>query len=523
MICQLCGKRSATVQLTRVLHGEKIELHFCGMCTRGQGEMEDLLQGSVSLQQFFAGSLGLFTAGISDDFSTPQKQKGASSCAHCGLTYAQFAQVGRFGCSGCYTAFANYVPALLRKLHGSQKHRGKVPERSTSGHHPEKGGAGAPGGFPGKEGTREKARRPAGPVFPGEDGPVQRGNRSAEEMRCAWLNVSAPETEIVLKTGVRLARNLGDHPFPSLASAARRKQVLQVMQAFLPAEKEYFSRFQVLNMEALSSLDRQVLLEKQLISPYFAREKDFSNLLLRDDQNVAIMVNEEDHLLFQCQLPGLQLERAWQEISSYDDCLEKLVSYAFDAGLGYLTSCPTKVGTGLQASVLLHLPGLAMTRQVKHLSALLSRVGLALHGFYGEGTDYAGNLYQVTNQVTLGQSEEETWQHLQGVTRQLIAQERNAREHLLNAGRERLADRAWRALGILRYARLLDFQEALQLLSDVRLGLDLGLLRGISAGKVDELFVFTQPGCLQYLQDRELSAYERDLARAALVRRSLGH
>ena len=243
--------------------------------------------------------------------------------------------------------------------------------------------------------------------------------------------------------------------------------------------------------------------------------------MLRDDEVISIMVNEEDHFRIQCLLPGLQLEKAWQEASRYDDFLESQVDYAFHEEKGYLTACPTNVGTGLRASVMLYLPALVITQQINRILAAVNQVGLAVRGLYGEGTEITGNLLQISNQITLGQSEEEIWHNLYSVTRQLINQEKNAREHLLNEGREKLADRAGRAFGLLKYSRLIDSNEAMQLISDVRLGVDLGLITNVPVKVLNELLVLTRPGCLQYLKGRTLTAYERDLERAVQIQKYL--
>ena len=371
--------------------------------------------------------------------------------------------------------------------------------------------------------TPEDITQSEGNKYPGS--PESESNLKEKErekvIRSKWMEGTGPEAEIVISSRVRLARNIRDIPFPSLASDDQRKKVLQVIEEILEGSDEHFSDLQVLNLESLPAVFRQVLVEKHLISPLMACENSCSALILRRDEVVSIMVNEEDHLRVQCLLPGLQLERAWKEASLYDDFLEKQMNYAFHEELGYLTACPTNVGTGLRASVMLHLPALVLTRQINRILSAVNQVGLAVRGIYGEGTEFTGNIFQISNQITLGQSEEEIWQNLYGVTRQLINQEKKAREHLLNEGRERLADRAGRALGVMKYARMLGSQEVMQLISDVRLGLDLGLVKGIAAGMLNELFVLSQPGCLQYLKDRELSAFERDLERAARVQKSL--
>lgn len=335
-----------------------------------------------------------------------------------------------------------------------------------------------------------------------------------------WMEGTGPESDVVISSRVRLARNLKDFPFPSLASDSQRKAVLDKVESILSKEK-VFSSFSNLKLQDLSPLQRQVMVEKHLLSPLMAKEYRYSSLFLRADEVVSIMVNEEDHLRIQCLLPGLQLQRCWEESSQWDDHLETNLDYDFEKNLGYLTSCPTNVGTGLRVSVMLHLPGLALIEQISRLLSAVSQVGLCVRGLYGEGSDIIGNLVQVSNQVTLGQGEEEILQNLYGVTRQLIEQEQKARQLLLNKGREKLEDRAGRALGILKHARLLSFKEMMQLLSDVRLGVDLGFFNGISRKALNELMVLARPGCLQLLKGAELNSYERDLERASQVRKYL--
>lgn len=335
-----------------------------------------------------------------------------------------------------------------------------------------------------------------------------------------WMEGTGPESDVVISSRVRLARNLKDLPFPSLASDSQREAVLNKVEEVLAKDK-VFSSFSNLKLHDISSLQRQVLVEKHLISPHIAKEYRYGALLLREDEVISIMVNEEDHLRIQCLLPGLQLERCWEEASLWDDHLEKNLDYAFDENLGYLTACPTNVGTGLRVSVMLHLPGLALTRQINRLLSAVTQVGLCIRGLYGEGSDIVGNLVQVSNQVTLGQGEEEILHNLFSVTRQLIVQEQKARQILLNQGREKLEDRAGRALGILKYARLINFKEMMQLLSDIRLGVDLKFLNGISRQTLNELMVLARPGCLQLLKGKELNSYERDLERAIQAQKYL--
>lgn len=372
-----------------------------------------------------------------------------------------------------------------------------------------------------KEERAEDTNNPMDEIIRGseEENKLQQTRRM--EIASKWMEGTGPEADIVISTRVRLARNMRNFPFPPLASDEQREKVLKLAEDVFLKNEEKSPELQILNINSLSPVYRQVLLEKHLISPLLSKENRFSALILRDDEVISIMVNEEDHFRIQCLLPGLQLEKGWQEASRYDDFLEAHVDYAFDEEKGYLTACPTNVGTGLRASVMLHLPAIVLTQQINRILSAVSQVGLAVRGLYGEGTEIVGNLLQISNQITLGQSEEEIWQNLYSVTSQLINQEKNAREHLLNEGREKIADRAGRAYGILKYARMIDSQEVMQLLSDIRLGVDLGLLKDVPVKVLNELLVLTRPGCLQYLNGKTLSPYERDLERAVQIQKWL--
>jgi protein arginine kinase len=329
-----------------------------------------------------------------------------------------------------------------------------------------------------------------------------------------------PEPEIVLSSRVRTARNLRGHTFSCLATAEQTEMILSLVHD-AAAKSEAFSDFSFLQVEQLSSLEKQALVEKHLASPMLARESKHGALLLSRDEAVSLMINEEDHLRLQVILPGLQLEEAWGIADRYDSLLEEDLEFAFDENYGYLTACPTNVGTGLRASVMLHLPALLLTGQVNRILGALSQVGLAVRGLYGEGSDIVGSLIQISNQVTLGHSEEEIISNLGGMIRQVIEQEQNARQALLDKQRAQLADKAWRALGILKYAQLMSSQEAIQLLSDLRLGYDLGLVKSVDHRLLNELLVLIRPACLQLLAGRELNDNERNLERPAQIKSAL--
>lgn len=337
-----------------------------------------------------------------------------------------------------------------------------------------------------------------------------------------WMKEGGPQDDIVLSSRVRVARNLSGIPFPVLETDSHADKVIDGVSAALVTKAvRDTGHYELLRCNEMSPMDRQVLVEKHLISRDLAEQGRHGAVALRDDEVVSILVNEEDHLRIQCIMPGLRLKEAWQVANAVDDALESTLEYAFHERFGYLTACPTNVGTGIRASVMMHLPGLVLSGQINRLLSAVSQVGLTVRGMYGEGSDAAGNLFQVSNQVTLGESEEEIIGNLESVVNQLIDHERNARRILLQENRETLEDRIGRSFGILAYARRLDSRETLQRLSDVRLGIDLNIIKGVSAGILKELMVMTQPAFLQKYFKQELSAAERDVRRAAMIRERL--
>lgn len=339
-----------------------------------------------------------------------------------------------------------------------------------------------------------------------------------------WLEGSGPHSDIVISSRVRLARNLLEVPFPHQMTEDQAQEVVKAVARV--AEKievrENLGTMEIVMLNDLSSLDRQILVEKHLISPGHAENTARGRgLVIRDDEAVSIMVNEEDHLRLQCLFSGLQVKEAWELANQADDYLESSLNYAFDEKWGYLTVCPTNVGTGMRASVMLHLPALVMTNQAQRVLATLSQIGLAVRGLYGEGTEATGNLFQISNQVTLGPQEEEIVNNLTTVTGHLIEQEQKARQHLLSKARLSLENRICRALGILLNARIMNSEEALSHLSDVRLGLNLGIIDTTNLRALNEIMVLIQPGYLQKLAGQEMSAFDRDVKRANIIREKL--
>lgn len=335
-----------------------------------------------------------------------------------------------------------------------------------------------------------------------------------------WMATHGEHSDIVMTTRIRLARNLTDYCFP-IASTEEHALAVDKMVSDALLDAEGKAVYSYMKMSDLPALEREVLIEKHLISPQLADPKRHGSVMLSEDETVSIMVNEEDHIRIQCIYPGLQIEEAYEKADQVDDILEKDLPYAFDEQFGYLTSCPSNTGTGMRASVMMHLPALTITKQIDRIIPAISRLGMVVRGIYGEGSKALGNVYQVSNQVTLGKTESEILEDLGNITARLIVHERKAREVLLEKSRLALENRLFRSLGTLVYARLLQTGEAARCLSDVRLGIDLDIIQNVDVSILNELMVFMQPGFLQQYAGTELTQEERDIFRAKLFRERL--
>ena len=329
-----------------------------------------------------------------------------------------------------------------------------------------------------------------------------------------------PHDRIVMSSRVRLARNLATGSFPGWAKKPERIQILEAIQPAvknLPEMKDSFSE----TMDNLSSLDKQILVERHLISREHAAKNAGSGLVLNRDESLCVMINEEDHLRMQSLRPGLQVKEAWAALDRADTALESKLAFAFDNNLGYLTACPTNLGTGIRVSAMLHLPGLVLGEQINPIIQSVNKLGLAVRGLYGEGTEALGNVFQVSNQMTLGEAESAIVERLDKVLSQIIEHEENARQLLLEKKPKTVYNHIGRAYGVLANAHSISSKETMNLLSLLRLGVDLGLFPGVERALTDEMFILTQPAHLQRQHSEKLSPEERDLLRADMVRERL--
>lgn len=337
-----------------------------------------------------------------------------------------------------------------------------------------------------------------------------------------WLRGGGIEADIVISSRVRLARNLAGYPFLGRASDEQRREIVARVRPAL-AQLASAPNLAWVELADVGELMSALLMERHLISRELQGGKGPRGVAFGAGESVSVMVNEEDHLRLQAMRSSLSLDVAWRAAVAIDRELEQHLEFAAEARWGYLTACPTNVGTGLRASVMLHLPALVQMKQIEQLFQAANRTGLAVRGFFGEGTMASGDLYQVSNQVTLGKSEEDIVSGLQGMLPNILAYERRCRDELTRPKRRlKLEDRCFRALATLEAARILTTEEAMQLLSVVRLGVITNVLQGLQLHRLNELLVLMQPAHVQAVRGRALSAAERDVQRAELVREALG-
>lgn len=328
---------------------------------------------------------------------------------------------------------------------------------------------------------------------------------------------ASAKTAIVLMTRIRLARNLAAMPFPGWARPAQREEALDICRTAVQAASSMKHSLSI-NVSEMSELEKQILVERHLISRELSTSKGAAGVVINQNQAVSVMINEEDHLRIQVLRSGFQLKKAWNAINDFDSALEEQLDYAFSSTQGYLTACPTNLGTGMRASAMMHLPALVIAGQMEKVVRAVNQLGMVVRGQFGEGSDASGSIFQISNQTTLGESESEIIKRLGSVLTTIVEHERNARARLLETDPAKLFDKIGRAYGILQNSHLLNSNEAMNLLSLIRLGIDLDLFPEESRAKVDRLFIETQPGHLQYAQKGEIEPSKRDLLRASCLR-----
>lgn len=338
-----------------------------------------------------------------------------------------------------------------------------------------------------------------------------------------WLGGGGPMGDIVISSRIRLARNVAGYPFLSKATPEQREELAELVRAHIDARATK-GQWTYIDVEGLDELDQRILVERHLISRQHAESKGDRGVSIAENGTDSVMVNEEDHLRLQVLRSGLQLDEAWQDINRLDDTLEDKVEYAFHPRYGYLTACPTNIGTGIRVSVMLHLPALKLTGELERVFRAAKDMHLAVRGLFGEGTEATGDFFQVSNQVTLGRTEEEIiddFRHL--VIPKIVEYEHQARQALVQERPAALDDRIWRSYGTLVYARTIGSEETMLHLSHLRMGINLGRIRDVDLQTVNELFLLTQPAHLQRIHGAHLNGEQRSAVRADYIRQRLGH
>ncbi|MGO1468575.1 MAG: protein arginine kinase [Tissierella sp.] len=332
-----------------------------------------------------------------------------------------------------------------------------------------------------------------------------------------WLDGIGEERDIVISTRVRVARNLSKYKFPEYMSIEESDNLTNDVLNIIEDDDTLDYKF--IKLKELNKTEQKVFVEDHLISPSILKNENMSSFLLREDEKATIMINEEDHIRIQTLLPGLNLSRGWEICSSIDDKLEEHLRYAYDIDLGYLTACPTNVGTGLRASVMLHLPCVSMTGSLSVVVEGLRKIGLTARGLYGEGSEALGFLYQISNQVTLGDSEEEIINKLDKVIQQILTRERNTRKYLIDRRLIEMENKVYRSLGVLKHSRILSSREAMEHLSNIRMGETMNILEKDESLDVIKLMIDIQSANIQKKLNREMNSKERDIERASMIRK----
>jgi len=336
-----------------------------------------------------------------------------------------------------------------------------------------------------------------------------------------WLKNTGDHSDIVMSSRVRLARNLATKPFPACANKEQLGIILEAVNKAV-LKNDYFKKAIFFKMNEMDNVGRQFLVERHLMSHDLADNPESRGLIVSKEEILSVMVNEEDHLRIQVMQSGLDLKKAWDIANKIDDELSRELEFAYTNQWGYLTACPTNTGTAMRGSVMLHLPALVMTKQINKVLAAVSKLNFAARGFYGEGTQATGNFYQISNQVSLGYSEVEVIQNINGLILQIIEQEEQARQAMLVQNRLMLEDKIFRAYGVLKNAYVISSQETVDLLSMLRLGIDLKVIKDVDIKALSDLLIMIQPAHLQKINSKKLSPSERDKRRAALIREKLG-
>jgi protein arginine kinase len=337
-----------------------------------------------------------------------------------------------------------------------------------------------------------------------------------------WYEQIVPDSDVVISSRIRLARNLEDKPFAAKLDDKQAREMVEEVKSIVPLLSERDNRkYYACNVSTLSEIDKTAMVERHIVSPLLAEKKQETGLILSDDETVSIMINEEDHLRIQAIVGGMNLEKAYEEADRIDDIAYEKLRFAFDEQYGYLTSCPTNMGTGMRASCMVFLPALSSARLIQKLIEEVGKYGVTIRGIYGEGTKSLGSIYQISNQKTLGISETEIIENLKNIVAQVVKQERKRREYMLSVNSDEIEDQVYRAYGILKYARQITSENAMTLLSQLKFGADCDIISFDREFNIHKLMMGVQPGSLQWNLGKNVGSLSRDQSRAEYIRREL--
>jgi protein arginine kinase len=341
------------------------------------------------------------------------------------------------------------------------------------------------------------------------------------DKKSEWLKGEGPKSNIAISTRVRLARNIKGNVYFNRADDGARENILDKMIEAIQ-KSDFFQKAIILKLRDVTDINKNFLIERHLMSREHAQESEYKGLVVEETEKISVMMNEEDHLRLQILQSGFNIMEAWRIADAIDTELEKLLSFDYSNKFGYLTSCPTNTGTGLRASVMLHLSALVMTGQIENVYDAIAKLGLTMRGFYGEGTEALGDFFQISNQVALGHSELDILDNLERVINKIIQREEETRKNLLKNKKEEISDSVFRSYGTLKSARIITSSETIRLLSTIRLGADLGLIKNMDAISINEILQVAQPAHLQKISEKEIAPHERDIKRADLIRERIG-
>lgn len=337
-----------------------------------------------------------------------------------------------------------------------------------------------------------------------------------------WYEQIAADSDVVISSRVRLARNLETYPFAEKITEAQALKLVEEVKQITGSLNEKTNRkFYACSISTLSDIDKTAMVERHIVSPLLAEKKQPTGLILSEDETVSIMINEEDHLRIQAIVGGFNIEQAYEEADKIDDIAYEKLHFAYDEKYGYLTSCPTNAGTGMRASCMVFLPALSSARMIQKLLEEVGKYGVTIRGIYGEGTKSLGSIYQISNQKTMGNSESEIIENLKRIVMQVIKQERKRREYMLSVNADEIEDQVFRSYGVLRYARQISSDDAMALLSQLKFGADCGLIKFDRVFNIHKLMMGVQPGCLQWTLGKNVGSATRDQSRAEYIRKEL--